>query len=477
MSRQAAWQLSLGFLAGKPVVVEPSEAELTSDAGLLPVRVFDERIGWTARLAEALLDPRRDPRHTSAEMLRMRLFGVLADYADQNDHDVLRYDPVFKLIAGRTPDEPPLASQPTLSRFENSIDIASLNRLRDAFLDNFIESFDEPPAYLTFDVDPFDDPTHGQQQLTFFHGHYRQYQYQPRVITCAENDLVVMACLLHGTAAAALGVDDDLDCLVNRLRQAWPDVRIHVRADSAFASPFVYEACERLNIDYTLGLKMNPVLKRASEELLEFAAQQHAESGEPQRLFQPLDYQAGSWSESRFAVIKCEAQAEGTNRRAVLTNRPGARVLPGACYDDYADRGESENRNKELKVGLLADRLSDHRFLANLFRLYLHAGAFNLLVRLRNHIAQPPAAGSGDELPAEALGQPQRRRYFNRRRECDPLGGGQPGTWQTRLIKVAAEVVVSTRRVLIKLSPHWPHLNHYRHIGAEVHSIPSTAPG
>ena len=236
MSRQAAWQLSLGFLAGKPVVVEPSEAELTSDAGLLPVRVFDERIGWTARLAEALLDPRRDPRHTSAEMLRMRLFGVLADYADQNDHDVLRYDPVFKLIAGRTPDEPPLASQPTLSRFENSIDIASLNRLRDAFLDNFIESFDEPPAYLTFDVDPFDDPTHGQQQ-------------------------------------------------------------------------------------------------------------------------------------------------------------------------------------------------------------------------------------------------PQRRRYFNRRRECDPLGGGQPGTWQTRLIKVAAEVVVSTRRVLIKLSPHWPHLHHYRHVGAAVHSIPSTAPG
>ena len=134
MSRQAAWQLSLGFLAGKPVVVELSEAELTSDAGLLPVRVFDERIGWTARLAEALFDPRRDPRHTPAEMLRMRLFGVLADYADQNDHDVLRYDPVFKLIAGRTPDEPPLASQPTLSRFENSIDIASLNRLRDAFL-------------------------------------------------------------------------------------------------------------------------------------------------------------------------------------------------------------------------------------------------------------------------------------------------------------------------------------------------------
>jgi hypothetical protein len=123
-----------------------------------------------------------------------------------------------------------------------------------------------------------------------------------------------------------------------------------------------------------------------------------------------------------------------------------------------------------------ADRLSDHRFLANLFRLYLHAGAFNLLVRLRNHIAQPPTADA-DELPAEALPQPQRRRYFNRRRECDPLGGGQPGTWQTRLIKVAAEVVVSTRRVLIKLSPHWPHLNHYRHIVAAVCSIPSTAPG
>ena len=138
-------------------------------------------------------------------MVRMRVFGILADYPDQNDHDVLRSDPVFKLIAGRSLKDADLASQPTLSRFENAIDVKSLSRLRDVFVDQFIASFDEPPSQITLDIDPFDDPTHGDQQLTFFHGYYGQYQYLPRAITCAENDLVVMLCLLFGTAHAALG--------------------------------------------------------------------------------------------------------------------------------------------------------------------------------------------------------------------------------------------------------------------------------
>ena len=136
----------------------------------------------------------------------MRIYGILAGYADQNDHDVLRYDPVFKLLAGRSPDDQHLASQPTLSRFENAIDIPSLRRLQDVFIDQFIASFSTPPRHLTFDIDVFDDPTHGQQQLTFFHGYYDQYQYLPRVITCKENDLVVMVCLLYGTAHATLGI-------------------------------------------------------------------------------------------------------------------------------------------------------------------------------------------------------------------------------------------------------------------------------
>ena len=167
-------------------------------------------------------------------------------------------------------------------------------------------------------------------------------------------------------------------------------------------------------------------------------------------------------------MVKCEANAHGTNRRAVVTYRAGAFVLPAAAYDAYADCGESENRNKELKCGLQADRLSDHRYMANLFRLYLHTAAYNLLVRLRNVVADPPPEDPVEEVPAEALGGKQRRQHHNRRRRRDPLGQGQPCTWQTQLIKVAARVTQSTRRVVVKLSGNWPYLEHYRRVSEQV---------
>ena len=477
MSLQTAFQKCISFLGEKPIVVEPSAGALTSDAGLLPIREFDHRLGLTEQFAQALDDPRHQPfvEHTVLEMVRMRIFGILADYPDQNDHDVLRTDPAFQLIAGRSPDEAPLASQPTLSRFENAITIASLFRLRDVLIDQFIAAFEEPPKRLTLDIDVFDDPTHRQQQLTLFHGYYGHYQYLPRVITCAENDLVLMIWLLHGTASPTLGMDDDLAYVVQRLRAAWPNVEIDLRADSAYGVPLMYDTAEDLRLLYTFGLKMNPVLQRESAALLAEAVAAYEATGEAQRLFRAFWYQAGSWSEPRFAIIKCEAQAQGTNRRAVVTNRPGGPVLPGACYDEYAERGESENRNKELKRGLAADRLSDHRYLANFFRLFLHTEALNLLVRLRRLVAAPPEPEPPFVLPAEALGEPERHRYFNRRRERDPLGEGQPETWRTRLIKVAAEIRVSTRRVLVRLSGCWPYLNHYAQVTDAVLAYPKNS--
>ena len=164
MSIQSAWQGTFSFFEKLPIVVEPSQARLSSDAGLLPIREFDERLGLTRQFAEALEDPRDIELidHSFLEMARARIFGILADYEDQNDHDTLRYDPVFKLVAGRTPDGPDLASQPTLSRFENAINIASLKKLRDVFIDQFIASFATPPKSLTFDMDAVDDPEIGR---------------------------------------------------------------------------------------------------------------------------------------------------------------------------------------------------------------------------------------------------------------------------------------------------------------------------
>lgn len=479
MNSQSVWQRTLGFLGSKPVIVETSSAQLTSDAGLLPMREFDEALGFTRRFADALEDTRdvRYTTHSFLEMTRARVFGILADYEDQNDHDALRHEPIFKVIAGGSLEKT-LASQPTHSRFENAIDIPSLFRLRDVLIDQFIDSFDSPPGRLTLDIDTFDDPGappagwSGQQQLVLFHGHYGQYQYQPRVITCAENDMVVMPCLLYGSAPAALGAADDVAYFVDRLREAWPDIDLDLRADSGFAVPEMFDTCERLRLWYSIGNGMNPVLKRNSQELLDAAIAVYEETGIPQRQFTSFDYQARSWPHLRHTIVKCEVNAEGTNRRGVVTNRPGASLLPDAAYDDYVDRGESDRhrrsergcaaRNKELKCGLSTDRLSDHRYMANLFRLYLHVQAHNLLVSIRREIAVPPQPlPNDDDLPVEALSGRARKQFANLRRRADPLGEGHPAPWRTRLIKVAAEVVERARCIRVRLSGSWPYLSHY----------------
>jgi hypothetical protein len=486
MSIHPEWQQTLDFF-DRPLVIEPSAGQLSSDAGLLPFRQLDQLLGLTSSFA-AVLNDSRDPdliEHTTLEMVRSRVYGILAGYEDQNDHDTLRSDPVFKLLADRSPDDDPLASQPTLSRFENRIDIPSFKRLRHLFIDHFIASFERPPQRLTFDIDAVDDEAHGHQQLTFWHGYYDQNQYLPLFITCADNDSFVMLSLRPGNVHAALGADDDLEYLVGRLRQAWPSVVIVVRGDCAFGIPRLYEVCERLDLVYTFGISANAVLQRHTEPLLEQAVasyqaeRQAARAAEsfrqavPSRLFSGFWYAAGTWERARYVVAKAEANAQGTNRRFVVTNRPGAALLPEATYDEYVERGESENRNKEIKCGLAMDRLSDHRFLANYFRLYLHALALNLLVRLRRQIADPLAAEpvaaaepvlAGATLPAAALTGAERQRHFRRRRQRDPLGKGQPCTWRMLVIKVAAEVVVSVRRVVVRLSSSWPHLGWYRRV-------------
>jgi Transposase DDE domain group 1 len=477
MSSQSVPRTALDFFPSRPVEFELSAAPLSSDAGLLVFRQFDEQIRLTEQFAAAL-DDQRDPtftQHSLLTMVRQRIYGILADYEDQNDHDTLRSDPVFKLIADRLPDDPDRASQPTLSRFENAVSIADLWRSRDVLVDTFLQSFGRPPGHLTLDLDPVDDPAHGQQQLTMFHAYYDENQYLPIVITCAENDLVLLVGLRHGTCEPSLGVDNDLRYLVGRLRAAWPDVHIHVRGDSGLGVPRMYDVCRELRLSYTFGFGMNARLEVLSEDLLKRAVADYEETGVPQRLFLAVRYRARSWPADQPIVIKVEVDAEGINRRAVVTNRPGWEAMPAAVYDAYVERGESENRNKELKRELQGDRLSDHRFMANFFRLYLHTFALNLLVRLRRAVVQAPPTtaelGLPAELPTAAIDVPDRKRFFNRRRRRDPLGEGFACTWRTRLIEVAAEVITRARRVIVRLSSSWPHLDGFFAVSRVVNSV------
>jgi hypothetical protein len=474
MSVQTFCPPTIDFFPGLPIFFQSSDAQLSSDGGLPLFRQLDERLGFTRDFAAAL-DELRDPallEHTALEMVRQRVYGILANYEDQNDADTLRSDPIFKLLCGRRPAGPDLASQPTLSRFENSITIPSLKRLRPLFLDQFIASFTQPPRHLTIDLDAVDDPAHGHQQLTFWHNYYDQNQYLPLIITCADNDQILSVSLRHGSAHAALGADDDLEYVINRVRTVWPDVVLYVRADCAFGIPRLVNLCERLRVFYTFGLTANPVLQRRTEGLLAQAvatweqerrqARQEERPPQPSRLFEGFWYRAGTWQQPRWVVAKAEANEEGTNRRFVVSNRPGAAVLVAATYDEYGGRGESENRHKEFKCDLHMDRLSDHRFCANYFRLYLHALAMNLLVRMRRLVALPEPEREPEQLPVAALEGQERQRHFRQRRQRDVLGEAQPATWRRLLIKVAVAVVSSGKRVVIRLWEGWPHLEQFQ---------------
>jgi hypothetical protein len=465
-------QLALfDFFPKKVVEVQQVDEQVSSDGGLLVFREFDQKLQITESFSSNIDESRRSPDHSLLSVIRQRIFGIIAGYEDQNDHDTLRSDPIFKLIADRLPEGDDLASQPTISRFENRITPADLLRLEEWFINSFVESFQQPPNRITLDIDTFADATHGQQQLTFFNGFYNQHQYQVRVITCAENEQVVLPVLLYGTAPVALGADEDFTRIVNALRKKFPDIEIHLRADSGFASPKLYKALESLpNVTYSIGYQMNTLMREKCEKLMQEAVLAFEATNTKQLRYMHIRHKAKSWDREREMVIKCEVSDQGTNRRIVVTNRPGAEQYPDGTYQEYGDRGESENRNKELSVDLCADRLSDHRYMANLFRTMLHAVACNLLSRLRAVVADPLAEPKPDEagIPLEASSESRKRTHRNRNRRHDPLGRGQAMTWRMLVIKVAARVETLSRRIRISIPSSWPHAGYLSRVSAAL---------
>lgn len=446
-------QLSFDFIPGTPVVLRPAAGELTSDAGLLAFRQFDERIGWTARFAACIEDPRSDPAHSLLSMVRQRVYGIIAGYEDCNDHDTLRDDPMFKLIAGKLPNGDALASQPTLSRLENAVSVASLNKLADLMLQLGVQRVRRAnggtlPSRVTIDLDPTDDPSHGAQQLTFFHGYYDQHQYYPMIVSEPTTKHVFIAWLRHGTCPASLGADDNVRSVAQALQRESPDTRLFVRGDANIGNPALYELCENDGHTYTFGFGTNPKLKGWAQPLVAQAQTLYTTTKQKQRLFAFRTYRSRTWSKPRTVVAKAECGPEGTNLRFVVTNlKVRSKKQAQETYDLYVQRGESEHRMDELKNGLWAGRLSCHRFMANFLRLMLHTLAYNLLGALRAH----------QDVPEE-------------------LRRARPETWRNKIIKAAAIVVQTTRRVVIELSASWPFWPLLEQVGARVLSARAASP-
>ena len=377
-----------------PLLAAFDGGRLTSDGGLPWLAEADAALALCATLARCIPDwRRRRGCHSLETLVRQRVFQIACGYEDQNDADTLRQDPLLKLVCGRLPDSgAALASQPTLSRLENAVDRHTVERLALVLVDLYLRERSRlgVPRRVLIDVDGTDDPAHGDQEGVAYHGFYQQHMYHPLLVFDGDTGQLITAVLRPGNVHGSRFLVLVLRRLVRRVRQAWPDVRIELRADSGCAVPRLYAWCEANAIAYTIGLIPNPVLERLAAPLLADAeAQSASQDGTKVRLAGEASYQAGSWPAPRRVVFKAEALAKGPNTRFVVTSR---RDAPLALYDFYVDRGQPENFIKDYKNALAADRLSDHRFWANQFRLLLHAAAYWLLHTLRGWLAATEAA-------------------------------------------------------------------------------------
>ncbi len=366
---------------------------LTADGGLPWLAQLDSELGLCESLAECVPEWRRGAvRHPLEDLVRQRVLQIACGYEDQDDADFLRSDPLFKLACGRLPQTgDDLASQPTLSRLENAPGSRACYRMARALVELYVRQRSRrgaAPERVLLDFDSTDDPAHGEQEGVAYHGYFGQHQYHPLLVFDADTGQIVTAVLRPGNAHAGHGALSVLKRIVGRLREEWPGTRIEIRADAGFALPAVYEWCEQQGIFYTIGLVPNPRLEDLAAPLAFVATvasmvRMRYGVAPKVRLLSEASYEAGSWGKERRVVYKAEVLKKGRNTRFVVTNRSEA---PPTLYDRYVQRGETENRIKDYKRALRADRLSCCAFWANQFRLLLHAAAYWLLDSLRERL-------------------------------------------------------------------------------------------
>lgn len=396
--------------------------DIVSDGGVLLLRRVDERIGLTRAAAAVFGDGRRAASitHGVREMLAQRIYGLCCGWQDVSDHNVLRRDLALQTAVGRA-DE--LASGPTLSRLETSATSEHAAALSGVLIDRFVAVHAKAPRELVLDIDATHVPLHGTQEKSHFHRYYDNYCYLPLYVFAGQD---LLACVLRPSSREPASVLSALvKLLAKRLRQAWPHVRLIVRADSGFCRPAALRRFDKWGVHYIIGLQKNSALLD-HVALAELAlAQQHQDLGGKHRLIGEFDYAARTWDRPRRVIARLEHDARGANPRLVVTSLQGDAV---ALYEQvYCGRGEAENRIKEAQIDLFGRRASCHKFAANQMRLLLAALAYTLMINLRR------LALKGTQLE----------------RACTQ-------TIRTKLLKIGAAVVRNTRRVRLLLASSHP---------------------
>jgi hypothetical protein len=434
--------LTLPLPGRKPVLADWDGGELSSDGGVLLLALADRSLKLASRLTAVVSDARSPEliKHPLLALFQQRIYQIALGYEDCNDAQTLRHDPLLKTVLGRTPKAVPLAGQSTLSRFENAVTAEDLSRLEGVLQDLFVESCGATPREIVIDLDPYDDPCHGQQQGVLFNGYYDCHCYLPLLI-CGTVDggqqRLIGVVLRGGKAAATEEAMGFLEDLLPKLRKRFPEATIIVRADAGYGVREMIVGCRNEGVRFCFGKASNQVLQRKAQEVRErvdraetFRQEKKARQ-QSCRAFANLEYQADGWERAERVVAKAEVTFGKPNPRFVVTDLSAdAGWTPHRVYTFYCARGDRENRIKEFKLEMAGDRLSCSTFLANQFRLILHAAAFVLMQTL--------------QLQVQAVAP------------LHEMVRAQAGTVRCRLLKVAARVRETTRAVRVHLCSAYP---------------------
>lgn len=451
-------QSSFGFEAcgRREIVARFDGGTISSDGGAFLLRQTDKRLNLLPRLAKCFLDGRNQKlvEHTIEEMLAQRIYGLALGYEDINDHEQLRNDPVFGILAGRAELDAPLAGKSTLNRMELGTGISNRYKkitfwkeaLDELLVELFIEAQRSAPAEIVLDVDTTDLPLHGEQEGRFFHGYYDSYCYLPLYVFCGDH--VLCARLREANHDAAFGCLAEIRRIVGQIRAAWPEVKIVLRGDSGFCRNELMSWCENNGVDFVFGLARNQRLRKIIGQQMHEATQQWNRTGKPARVFTEFDYRTkkrknGGWDCGRRVVAKAEHIDGKENPRFVVTSLPCSDWEARKLYEElYCARGEMENRIKE-QFSLFADRVSAETMRANQMRLYLSAMAYVLVSGLRRL-----------GLKATALAE------------------AQVSTIRTKLLKIGAQIRVTVRKVWVSMASGYAWQDLYRQVWTNLQLRP-----
>jgi len=443
-------QSSFGFEASgkREIVARFDGGTISTDGGAFLLRQTDKRLNLLPRLANSFLDGRDQDqvKHSVLEMLSQRIYGLALGYEDLNDHEQLRKDPVFGILAGREELSEPLAGKSTLNRLE--LGTAAKDRYKkitfwkqgvdELLVDVFLESYDTPPAEIVLDVDTTDLPLHGKQEGRFFHGYYDSYCYLPLYVFCG--DQILCARLREAKHDAAFGCLEEIARIVAQMRRTWPAVRIILRGDSGFCRNQLMGWCESNQVDFVFGLARNQRLRKIIGAEMHQATEQWTQTGKPARVFRDFRYQTrktkkGGWDCQRRVAAKAEHIDGKENPRFVVTSLSEAEWPAQQLYEElYCARGDMENRIKE-QFSLFADRVSSETIRSNQLRLYLSSMAYILVSGLRR------------------LGL-----------QATELADAQVSTIRTKLLKIGAQIRVTVRKVWVSMASSYPWQDLYQQV-------------